>query len=213
MTEAMSSQLGTGLEITLMSNERRSVPVILEEGIDELNTKLSLASVSGGLGSRNEKCPPECATLAPQAITNMLNFLRRLFGATPNDTGGRGEQLAAAWLRRELGYEIVSRNWRSPRDRRDELDLVCRDGDVLVFVEVKARSAAALVPGYYAVDERKKRALRRAASVYLAGLRVRPRTFRFDVVEVTLSPTGWPGAENSQVLHFANVPLFPKRFS
>ena len=35
----------------------------------------------------------------------------------------------------------MARNWRSPRDRRDEIDLVCRDGDVLVVCEVKTRSS------------------------------------------------------------------------
>ena len=57
----------------------------------------------------------------------------------PGRAGETGEQLAAAFLRRERGYRIVARNWRSPRDRRAEVDLVCRDGDVLVFVEVKTR--------------------------------------------------------------------------
>src|SRR6187549_3865371 len=99
------------------------------------------------------------------------------------NAGDRGERLAAEWLQRERGYAIVAQNWRSPRDRREEIDLVCRDRDVLVFIEVKARIATALVPGYHAVDERKKRVLKRAAETYLAQLRTKPRTFRFDVVE------------------------------
>lgn len=145
----------------------------------------------------------------------MLRFLQKLFGVPGlADTGARGERLAAEWLRRERGFSVIARNWRSPRDRRDEIDLVCRDGEVLVFVEVKARSASALVPGYYAVDARKKRAVRRAAEIYLAGMSERPRTFRFDVVELA-----FPAGENSsggtatpEVLHFENVPLFPKHF-
>ena len=141
----------------------------------------------------------------------MRHFLRKLLGLGARDAGSEGERLAADWLRRECGFEIVARNWRSPRDRRDELDLVCRDGDVLVFVEVKARSAAALVPGYYAVDRRKKRAVQRAATTYLATLRDRPRTFRFDVVEVSLAASGRPEAP-PEILHFANVPLFGKHF-
>lgn len=142
----------------------------------------------------------------------MFRFLRSLFRSHRADPGGEGESLAAEWLRRERGFEILSRNWRNPRDRRDELDLVCRDGDILVFVEVKARSAAALVPGYYAVDARKKRALRRAASAYLAGLAPRPRTFRFDVVEVNIAAATADKARATEVLHFDNVPLFPKHF-
>jgi putative endonuclease len=134
-------------------------------------------------------------------------WLQRMRGG---DAGDRGERLAAGYLQRELGFAIVARNWRSPHDRRDELDLVARDGDVLVFVEVKARSAGALVPGYYAVNKRKKRVVLRAARAYLAGLAQRPRTLRFDVVEVTLPVAGAGTAP--EVRHFANVPLFPKRF-
>src|SRR5450759_4281309 len=95
----------------------------------------------------------------------MFNWFQRFLGlGSATTAGNRGEQLAAAWLQRERGFAIVARNWRSPRDRRDEIDLVCRDGDALVFVEVKTRAAGALVPGYYAVDERKKTVLRRAAA-------------------------------------------------
>lgn len=121
--------------------------------------------------------------------------------------GARGEQAAADFLSARHGFTIVTRNWHSPRDRRDEIDLVCRDGDVLVFVEVKARAEGALVSGYHAVDERKRRALRRAVHAYLAGLAHPPRTFRFDITEVTLS-----GRLPSQVMHFENVPLFPQGY-
>lgn len=121
--------------------------------------------------------------------------------------GARGEQAAADYLQAREGFKILARNWRSPRDQRDEIDLVCRDGEVLVFVEVKARSEGALVSGFQAVDERKKRALRRAVHAYLAQLTPPPRTFRFDVAEVTLS-----ARLPSQVLHYANVPLFPKGY-
>jgi putative endonuclease len=142
----------------------------------------------------------------------MLLWLKSIFaGKSGAAAGGRGEKLAAAWLRREHGFEIVARNWRSPRDRRDEIDLVCRHEEVLVFVEVKTRSAGALVPGVHAVDQRKKRVVRRAAEVYLAGLREKPRTFRFDVVEVTLPEKGKESAQ-PQILHFENIPLFSKHF-
>jgi putative endonuclease len=153
----------------------------------------------------------------------MLGFLRKLF-ASEESSGNRGERLAAEWLERERGFSIVARNWRSPKDRRDEIDLVGRDGEVLVFVEVKTRVAGALVPGYHAVDERKKRALRRAIEVYLAQLAEKPNTFRFDVVEVALPAEhvkaatshggegARPAAAEPEILHFENVPLFSKYF-
>lgn len=124
----------------------------------------------------------------------------------PVSTGERGERLAAAFLRKQ-GYSVVARNWRSPRDRRDELDLVCRDGEVLVFIEVKTRAAGALVSGYHAVDKRKKAVVLRAAKAYLRGLRDRPHTYRFDVVEVSIVSGGAP-----EVRHYENIELFPKHF-
>ena len=124
-----------------------------------------------------------------------------------NEAGARGEKAAADFLQARQGFTIVARNWRSPRDLRDEIDLVCRDGDVLVFVEVKARAEGALVSGFQAVDERKKRALRRAVQSYLAELQSAPRTFRLDIVEVTLS-----GRLPAQVMHYENAPLFPKGY-
>ena len=124
-------------------------------------------------------------------------------------SGDRGEQLATEWLRRELRFTIVTRNWRNPKDRREEIDLVCRDRETLVFVEVKARDAGALVPGYYAVDRRKKRVLRRGIRAYLAQLKQKPGTFRFDVVEVAFPLNA---AAAPAILHFQNVELFSKSF-
>jgi putative endonuclease len=148
----------------------------------------------------------------------MLPLLRKILRLDEgeHDAGGYGEQQAADWLRRERGFEIVARNWRNPRDRREEIDLVCRDGAVLVFVEVKARAAGALVSGFHAVDARKKRVLRRAIAAYLARLREKPHTFRFDVVAVTLAApdvvAGAAAAAVPEVQHFENVPLFSKHF-
>ena len=105
----------------------------------------------------------------------LLSWWRRLRGT--DSLGARGERLAARWLKRRKNFRILARNWRSPRDRRDELDLVCLDGAVLVFVEVKTRAASALVQGYDAIDARKRRVLRRAADAYLAGLRPQHRPF------------------------------------
>jgi putative endonuclease len=140
----------------------------------------------------------------------MLSWLGNFFGGdTAAEAGNRGERLAAEWLRRERGFAVVARNWRSPRDRRDEIDLVCRDGEALVFVEVKTRAAGALVPGFHTVDARKKRVLKRAAEAYLAGLPQRPLTYRLDVVEVVRSAGASAAPE---ITHFENIPLFEKHF-
>ncbi len=127
-------------------------------------------------------------------------------GRNQGDTGSRGESAAATFLRRSRGFAVIAANWRNPRDRREEIDLICRDGDAVVFVEVKTRAAGAMVPGYYAVNRRKKRVLRRAIRSYLGLLRHRPRLFRFDIVEVELAAGG------PVLLHFENIPLFSKYF-
>ncbi len=163
-------------------------------------------------------------------LPHLPEWLQRLRGPTParararapasdRNSGAAGEEteaaaagaageLAAAKFLLAHGLTVVTRNWRNPRDEREELDLVCRDGEVLVFVEVKSRAASALVPGYFAVNLRKKKVLRRAVAAYLRALRPPPATFRFDVVEVATSPDGRP----PEVLHFENVALFSKHF-
>jgi len=152
-----------------------------------------------------------CADVRNENYVRMLAWLRKLI--KPPTAGDRGERLAAEWLKRERGFSLVARNWRNPRDRREEIDLVARDGEVLVFVEVKTRSVGALVPGYHAVDERKRGVLRHAIDAYLAGLRVKPNTVRFDVVEISLPVTGPHGhVPAPEVHHFANVHFFPPRW-
>lgn len=139
-------------------------------------------------------------------FSSLKQFFRR--AAVPSG-GAAGERAAADFLRREHGFTVIAHNWRSPRDRRDEIDLVCRDGEVLVFVEVKTRAAGALVPGYEAVRPAKKKILRRACTAYLRALpeSARPGAFRFDIVEVA-TRSGVP----PEVRHFENVPLFSKDF-
>jgi putative endonuclease len=121
-----------------------------------------------------------------------------------------GEHRAAVYLRRKLGFKIIARNWRSPRDRRDEIDIVCTDREVLVFVEVKTRSTRSLVSGYHAVNRRKREALQRAIDTYLLELprAERPRTFRLDVVEVCSQPH----PDDADIRHFENVALFGKHY-
>jgi putative endonuclease len=75
----------------------------------------------------------------------VFHRLKSLFGCagSADDAGVRGEVAAAAFLQRERKFEIVAQNWRNPQDRREELDVVARDGEVLVFIEVKARQRVA----------------------------------------------------------------------
>lgn len=133
------------------------------------------------------------------------SWLAWLTGRAPRDDslGARGEAAAENLLCEKARLKILARNWRHGRD---EIDLVARDAETLVFVEVKTRPAHALVSGYHAVDRRKKRALLRACRGYLAQLPRRPRTVRFDVVEVVHRD-----GVVQEIHHFENVPLFPRR--
>jgi putative endonuclease len=102
--------------------------------------------------------------------------------ATASEIGAYGERVAAAFLRRH-GYRVLTRNYKTTGG---EIDLVCRHGDVLVFVEVKTRAGADLVRPAEAIDERKEEALRHAARRYLELLDREDIRYRFDVVEVRL---------------------------
>ena len=96
---------------------------------------------------------------------------RKLFGQA-------GESAAEEYLRRK-GYRILARNLRSPLG---ELDLVAEDGQVLVFVEVKARRTDAFGGAIHAVHHRKQEKLIQLAAQYLARHHIKDRLCRFDVV-------------------------------
>lgn len=109
----------------------------------------------------------------------------------PLDLGRRGEALAARELEKR-GYRIVDRRWRC---RLGELDLVAWDGDVLVIVEVKARSRLDFGRPVDAVDRDKQRRLRRLALAYLKARKLHGVSVRFDVVGVTALPGQKPRVE------------------
>jgi putative endonuclease len=98
------------------------------------------------------------------------------------EIGAYGERVAGAFVRRH-GYKVLTRNYKTTGG---EIDLVCRHGDVLVFVEVKTRAEVGFVRPAEAIDERKEDALRLAARRYLELLQVEDVTYRFDAVEVQL---------------------------
>jgi putative endonuclease len=96
-------------------------------------------------------------------------------------TGAVAEQAAAIYLQR-AGLRIVERNVRF---RHGEIDLVCRDGNVLVFVEVKSRRAHWDDGPGAAVSALKQWRLTRLARHYLKWRRLGEPRCRFDVVAVT----------------------------
>ncbi|MDI6775585.1 MAG: YraN family protein, partial [Verrucomicrobiota bacterium] len=122
-----------------------------------------------------------------------------------NATGLWGERQAERALRGR-GYGILSRRVRV--GDWDEIDLVARDGEALVFVEVKTRESEEFGRPFSAVDRRKRRALSRAAARYLQQLKKPPRYFRFDVVEVV----GGPGDRRPAIRHIENAFQLDRRY-
>jgi len=91
-------------------------------------------------------------------------------------TGAAAERLAAAYLARK-GLQLLDANYRC---RWGEIDLVLRDGDTIVFAEVRLRSSQRFGGAAYSVDRRKQARIVAAARRWLAGKKDAP--CRFDVV-------------------------------
>src|SRR5688572_9238291 len=94
--------------------------------------------------------------------------------------GKRGEDLACAELEKR-GYVIVDRRFRT---RCGELDIVAREGGVLVFVEVKARSGCNFGAPFESVTRKKRQRLSQMAASYLFLKRLAAVPCRFDVVSI-----------------------------
>jgi len=113
---------------------------------------------------------------------------RATFHASHLALGIRGEEAAFFYLRRQ-GYVITARSWRSHRYAGD-IDLIGWDGDCLCFIEVKTRTTREVASAESAVDERKRRTLRKMARHYLRHLPA-PAAIRFDVLAIYFE-TGKP---------------------
>lgn len=96
------------------------------------------------------------------------------------DKGLAGESRALYYLQK-LGYQLVHKRFRSPAG---EADLIMRDGETLVFVEVKLRATGVGGDGLLAVTAKKQRRIVKTALYYLAE-HDHDGPVRFDVVEET----------------------------
>ena len=113
-------------------------------------------------------------------------------------TGRWGEKQAEKFLKK-AGYNILGRRVRS--GKHDEIDLIFRDRDTMVFVEVKTRKNETYGRPAAAVNREKRRKLSRAAVTFLQKRKLRPPTIRFDIVEVIGEPDGEP----PEVRHIENA--------
>jgi putative endonuclease len=103
-----------------------------------------------------------------------------------NALGRYGERVAARHLT-ELGMVLLDRNWRCDVG---EIDLVLRDGRVLVVCEVKTRTSTAFGHPLEAVTEAKADRLRELAVRWMAAHEVRPEGVRIDLVGVLMQRRG-----------------------
>lgn len=116
--------------------------------------------------------------------------------------GRVGEQAARRALS-AAGLKFLTANFR---DESGEIDLIFRDGDGLVFVEVKTRSSEEWTRPAAAVDAEKRRRISRTALTYLGKLGNPQVAFRFDIVEVLLKD-----GEVGEIRHLPNAfPLDPR---
>jgi len=129
----------------------------------------------------------------------LLERIREFFGKKKRPIhlrrGETGERAAKKHLQRN-GLKFLTANFRSDRG---EIDLVFRDADCLVFVEVKTRSSEDWMRPAAAVDAERRRRLTRTGLDYLRLLKNPQVKVRFDIVEVLLGDGGI-----SEIRHLPN---------
>ncbi len=101
---------------------------------------------------------------------------------TRKKLGNRGEKVAAKFLRKQ-NYQIIEKNYRS---HLGEIDIVAKDDESIVFVEVKTRCSTDFGLPEEALSYDKRRRLSKLALGYLAHRRIKDTNCRFDVVSILM---------------------------
>ena len=115
---------------------------------------------------------------------------------TPRALGQRGEEIASRYLTTK-NFEVIERGFRL---FRGEIDIIARDGDTLVFVEVKARADETFGRPEDSVTPAKQRQIRRIATGYLIERRLGDVNCRFDVVSILFHEDG-----SHRLVHFQDA--------
>jgi putative endonuclease len=137
------------------------------------------------------RAQPRTTDKNSRAGGNMTSIVRALLNRM---LGQRGERAAARYLKRQ-GMRVLLRGYRT---RLGEIDLIVRDGDTLVFVEVKARRQGTPAE---AVTPEKERRLTNAALQFLRKYDLLEQRSRFDIVAVV-----WPQDRKAPTIeHFRNA--------
>lgn len=119
--------------------------------------------------------------------------------AAHNELGTWGEDLAADYLQQK-GYDIIERDWHS--GHRD-IDIIARDGDTIVFVEIKTRRNRMFGEPEEAIDYMKLRHLRTAINHYIKYKYIR-NDIRFDVITIV----GMPYDGEPEITHIKDFPIY-----
>ncbi|MGN0788045.1 MAG: YraN family protein [Candidatus Onthoplasma sp.] len=111
-----------------------------------------------------------------------------------NIFGKKGELIASSYLENK-GYKIIANNYKN---KIGEIDIIAKDGNVLVFVEVKTRLSSMFGMPIEAVDDKKQRKIRLVAEVYLNSKKLKNVECRFDVVGIL-------GEEEEEIEHIVDA--------
>lgn len=122
-----------------------------------------------------------------ESFKKFLNFsrLKNILKKKEN-LGKKGEKVAVKYLK-NLGLEIIECGFKA---MRGEIDIIARENDTIVFVEVKTRKTNEFGSPLEAVDSRKQSQIKKIASIYILKRYQRFIPCRFDVVGITVKEGG-----------------------
>lgn len=132
-----------------------------------------------------------------------MGMMRRFHLTNP--LGSRGEDTAVRFLR-SLGYRILERNYRNDHGKAlGELDIVAKDGEELVFVEVKTRTVSSAAGSATVPEESitpgKLRRLARIAEGFLREKGLESAPYRFDAVSILVRE----GVDEPEIRHLKSI--------
>lgn len=111
-----------------------------------------------------------------------------------NTFGKRSEIIASDYLKKK-GYKILEVNYKN---KVGEIDVIAKDKDYIVFVEVKSRTSQKFGHPFEAIDERKQQKIYAAASLYLVKNHKYGTNCRFDAISIL-------GLENPEITHIVDA--------
>lgn len=111
-------------------------------------------------------------------------------------TGSEGEEIACEFISK-LGYKIVERNYQFGHG---EIDIIAKDGEILVFIEVKYRKNLEYGPPELAITKGKQNLVKRTATAYLWEKEIKDVLNRIDVIAILKLP-----GQKPQINHIINA--------